>query len=103
VDIVWTRRAFQRLLEIEAFIAKDDPLAAQSHTNRLLFETDKLSAFPRMGRKLPELPGSNLRELIMHNYRIVYRIHHKTIQVLTVFESHKRFPEQDILRGENDL
>jgi len=103
VDVVWTQRAFQRLLEIEKFIAKDDALAAQSHTNRLLSETDKLGAFPKMGRKLPEMPGSDLRELIMRNYRIVYRMHHKTIQILTVFESHKRLSEQDILHGDCDL
>jgi len=95
MNIIWTRLAFQRLLEIEEFIARDHPGVAQSHTDRLLFETDKLGDFPKMGRLVPELPAGSLRELIISNYRIVYRIDHETIHVLTVFESHKLFPKQD--------
>jgi len=95
VKVVWTRRAFQRLFEIEAFIARENPVAAQAHTGRLLSETDKLRDFPKMGRLVPELPASDLREMVISNYRIVYRIHNETIQILTVFESHKSFPEQD--------
>lgn len=98
MEVVWTRRAFQRLLEIEAFIAKDNPKAARSHTDRLLSEADKLSEFPTMGRLLPEIPGSDLRELVVRHYRMVYRVHEETVQILTVFESHKLFPERDITR-----
>jgi len=89
MNVIWTRLAFQRLLEIEEFIARDHPSVAQSHTDRLLFETDKLGDFPKMGRLVPELPAGSLRELIIGNYRIVYRIDHETIHVLTVFESHR--------------
>jgi len=97
VSVVWTKRAFQRLLEIEEFIAKDNPIIAQSLIDRLLSETDKLGVFPKMGRMLPEIPGSDLRELVIRNYRIVYRTYQQTIQILTVFESHKLLPERDIL------
>jgi addiction module RelE/StbE family toxin len=100
VNVVWTRRAFQRLLEIDEFIAKDNPKAAQLHTDRLLSETDKLGLFPKMGRRLPEIPGSDLRELVIRNYRVVYRVYHETIQILTVFESHKLLPEQDFSQSD---
>jgi len=49
---------------------------------------------------LPEIPGSDLRELVIGNYRIVYRAHHETIQVLTLFESHKILSEQEVLQSE---
>jgi len=97
MNVVWTRLAFKRLLEIEEFIAKDNPEAAQSHTDRLLSETGKLSAFPKMGRKLPEIPASDIRELVIRNYRVVYRVQHESIHILTVFESHKLFPKGDVL------
>ncbi len=97
MEVVWTRRAFQRLIEIEAFIARENPHAAQAHTDRLLAETEKLGDFPKMGRELPELPGNGLRELVIGNYRIAYRIHHEAVQILTVFESHRHFPEGDAL------
>jgi plasmid stabilization system protein ParE len=56
-----------------------------------------------MGRRVPEIPGSDLRELVIRNYRIVYRVHHETIQILTVFESHKLLPQQDFSQNEKDL
>lgn len=49
-----------------------------------------------MGRAVPELPESELRELVEGNYRIVYRVRGKRVQVLTVFEGHCRFPADDL-------
>jgi len=95
MNVVWTRRAFQRLLGIEGFTAHDHPSAAQAHTDRLLLETRNLGDFPRMGRIVPEIPAGSLRELMISNYRIVYRIDHEATHVLTVFESHQLFPKQD--------
>jgi toxin ParE1/3/4 len=45
-----------------------------------------------MGRTVPELPESKLRELVEGNYRIVYRVRRKTVEILTVFESHRQLP-----------
>jgi len=36
------------------------------------------------------------REVIEHHYHIVYRIQAKRIQILTVFEGHRRFPAGDV-------
>ena len=35
-----------------------------------------------MGRIVPELDELNVRELILSNYRLVYRIHAEKIQIL---------------------
>jgi len=51
---------------------------------------------PAMGRTVPELPGTGVREIIEGRYRIVYRIRAKGIQVLTVFEGHRQFPTDDV-------
>ncbi len=49
-----------------------------------------------MGRQLPEVSGSDLRELIDGNYRIVYRVRKKNVEIITVFEAHRLFPECDL-------
>ncbi len=38
--VVWTRQAFERLAEIEDFIARDNPRAAKNHTERLIARTE---------------------------------------------------------------
>ena len=51
---------------------------------------------PDRGRRLPEIPGSGLRELLVGNYRIVYRRVSKAIEVLTVFEGHRLLRREEL-------
>jgi len=96
VKVLWTEQAFARLAEIETYIAGDDPAIAQRFVARLIRRANQLAKNPQMGRWVPELPESKLRELIEGNYRMVYRVRGKTVQVLTVFEGHRRFPGSDV-------
>jgi toxin ParE1/3/4 len=96
MKVVWTEQAFARLAEIQSYISADDPAAAGRFVDRLVGQTLLLARSPRMGRAVPELPGMGLRELILENYRIVYRVHGGAVQVLTVFESHRLLPRQDV-------
>jgi plasmid stabilization system protein ParE len=87
-----------RLIEIQDFIARNNFDAADRLVHRIVERGDGLSKFPEMGRAVPELPGTGVRELIEGRYRIVYRIQAKVIQVLTVFEGHRQFPREDVDR-----
>ena len=98
MKVVWTEQAFLRLAEIEDFIARDNPPAAVTLTTRLIEKAEALAGFPQMGRQVFEIPGSDLRELIDGNYRIVYRIR-KNIEIITVFEAHRLLPEDDLIEG----
>ena len=89
MKVVWTERAWERLTEIEAFVARDHPEAAVSLVDKLIARGDALGRYPDRGRKLSEIPGSGLRELVVDRYRIVYRRTPHTIEVLTVFEGHR--------------
>jgi toxin ParE1/3/4 len=90
MKVVWTEQALQGLTEIEEYIARDDPAAAVVFVEKLIRRTDILYEQPNSGRVVPEVPGRELRELIEGNYRIVYRTNDGTVEILTVFESHKQ-------------
>ncbi|MEN8151527.1 MAG: type II toxin-antitoxin system RelE/ParE family toxin [Planctomycetota bacterium] len=94
--VLWTEQAFERLAEIEEYIAADDPGVGRRWTERLIERAEALADFPGMGRTVPELPGGSLRELIVGNYRVVYRARPDAIEVLTVFEAHRLLPEEDL-------
>ena len=89
MKVIWTPEALDALEEIEAYVARDDPVAAIRLTDRLFDRTQPLEDQPRMGREVPEMPGSDLRELIERAYRIIYRIEGETVWVLTVQEGHR--------------
>lgn len=91
--ILWTRRAKEDLAAIGEYIAMDDPAAAVRWLDRLGGDVKRAAALPLSGRVVPELRAPGIREIIRGNYRIVYRVRKDAIDVLTVFEGHRRFPE----------
>ncbi len=95
MKILWTEHAITCLLEIEDYIALDDPVAAQRWVEQLVQRAEVLVEQPHMGRKLPEMPRGPLRELIEGNYRIVYRVVGEFVEILIVFERHRLLREHD--------
>ena len=96
MKVVWTEQACRQLAEIEVFVAQRSPDAAAKLVERLLDRAEALAGHPDRGRKVPEIPGSNLRELLVRNYRVVYRRTPKAIEILTVFEGHRLLPREEL-------
>ena len=87
--ILWSERARLDLLEIGDFIAHDKPLAAAKWVAKILDAVERTAAFPSSGRIVPEIDRSDIREIILEHYRIVYQHKKDEIIVLTVFEGHR--------------
>jgi len=100
MTVTWTEQAWERLLEIERFVARDDPRAAARLVDKLIDRGEALAEHPDRGRRLLELPESGLRELVVDNYRIVYRRTSKAVEVLTVFEGHRLLRPDELPTGE---
>ena len=98
MKIFWTREALVRLQEINSYISKDSPDAGEVFVNGIISATESLTQYPERGRVVPELSIETIRELIYKNYRIVYLIKKKSIEVLTVFEGHKLLKSEEILK-----
>lgn len=96
MKVLWTEQALSRLAEIEDFVSTDNPAAAVRLISRLVDKGGSLARLSHRGRRLPEMPSSPLRELVEGNYRIVYRIRKSTIEILTVFEGHRRLRHSDV-------
>ncbi len=90
----WSRQAQQDLLEIGRYIAKDNPTAARRWVERLRQKARHAAEFPNAGRVVPEYSRAELREVLLRTYRIVYRVCDDGIEILTVFEGHRLFPEE---------
>jgi plasmid stabilization system protein ParE len=99
MKVRWTYRARDDLLEIGRFIAADNPQAARAWVARLRRRARQAAAFPRAGRIVPEVQREEVREVLEGRYRIVYRIHGRAVEVLTVFEGHWLLPRH-LLREE---
>jgi plasmid stabilization system protein ParE len=96
VQIEWTRRARRDVIEIGDFIARDKPMAAAGWVRRLIGAVERIAIFPSSGRVVPETGRSEIREVILDSYRIVYLVGTTRIVILTVFESHRLLPGDDL-------
>ena len=91
-ELVWSNVALARLIGIRDGLAQKDPRAATKLLRHLLKRARQLADFPNLGRIVPELPEGELRELVEKQYRIVYRVRDKTVEIATVFEGYREFP-----------
>jgi addiction module RelE/StbE family toxin len=91
--IRWSDRAKADLVSIGDFIARDNSAAAQRWVAKLIDTVEKAAKMPLVGRVVPEFHRVDLRELIQGNYRVVYQAGAKVIDVLTIFEGHRLFPD----------
>lgn len=82
--LVWTRRAIEDVQSIQRFIEKDSPHYAQLIRQKLIASVERLPVFPQSGRIVPEVNNPAIREVIQGSYRIVYRLVHGEIHILTV-------------------
>lgn len=89
--LIWTRRAIEDVQSIKQFIAQDSPHYAELITQRLIASVERLPALPQSGRIVPEIDDPAVREVIQGSYRIVYRLIHEEIHVVTVHHAARLF------------
>ena len=99
LGIVWTGRALADLERIGEFISADDPEAAARWIGRLIGTVERAALVPSAGRRVPEVRRDDIREHLLRTYRVVYRMLPSAIEVLTLFEGHRRFPDDLDLDG----
>jgi addiction module RelE/StbE family toxin len=83
--IIWTPQSQEDLREIQAFIARDAPISAAAFVRRLKSSVDRLKTFPESGQVVPEINNSNIREILFGQFRIIYRVKHRQVDIITVF------------------
>ena len=73
-EVELSRPALQDLEEIVAFIAADNPSAAERFGHLLIDQAEAIALHPLAGRVVPEFGDLLLRERVFRAYRIVYRV-----------------------------
>lgn len=93
VRIVWTEPAARALESIQDYIARDNRRAAWEVGERMRQAVNQLEEFPKLGR-----PGRvrGTLELIVPDlpYIVPYRIKGSEIQILSVYHTSRKWPEQ---------
>jgi toxin ParE1/3/4 len=93
-SVRWTTVAVR---ELRGIVEKLSALSATSGprlASRIFDASDSLEAFPRFGRRVPEFQHDAIRELIVGDYRLIYRlVSDEEVWILTVMHG-----SRDLLR-----
>ncbi len=84
MKLVWTEAALSDLDAIHTYIARDSTVYASRFLGRLVRAVDILVSHPELGPVVPELSGKSVRQLLFHNYRILYCVDEDRISILTI-------------------
>ena len=99
VQIKWTPQSIEDLRTIYEYIAKDSLKYAKIQTIKLRARTRILQSNPYAGKIVPELEMELIRELVMGNYRIIYKIiDDQTIDIITIHHSARDLSKRQIKR-----
>lgn len=88
----WTGPARRDLREIVEYTARDSPRAASHLADVFLGTADTLSILPRRGRAVPHPRRSDIREVFVFSYRLMYRADDDVVTILAVIHGARDLP-----------
>jgi plasmid stabilization system protein ParE len=95
-DVVWSPRARSDLASTTEYIAQDSPRAARAWAARIVQAAERLGDIPLSGRAVPEYGELGLREVVVGNYRIVYRVTALGVEIARVWHGARPLTPESI-------
>lgn len=88
----WTRQAKNDLLQNTAYIAQDNPTAAEQVATRILRNARLLALFPKIGRE-GRVKDTRERPIPKTPYLLVYEITAGRLRILRVYHASRKWPD----------
>jgi len=80
--IVWSYEATADLKTLAEYINSDSPSYAASFVHEIRDASRSLREFSKRGRIVPEFEHTNIRELFVREYRLIYYIEKSRVVIL---------------------
>lgn len=97
--LTWTPQALDDVDAICKFIARDSPRYAQLFATQVFKSVERLEVFPNSGHIVPGIGQEDIREIILGDYRVIYRILNDEVEILTVYHSARLLDPSKLSRG----
>ena len=91
MEVIWNLSAIHDLQKIHSYIKDYSEHYAAKVVDDILDASQSLANFPRQGRIVPGSPRPETREIAVYSYRIIYRVHEKTLRILVLVHSRRDF------------
>ena len=84
VEIRWSPLATDDYESLILYYEKTAPKFAQNLAKKIIYIIENLIQFPKMGRIVPELENTEIREIIYRNFRVVYRLKEDILEIARI-------------------
>ena len=84
VQLEWSTEALEDIESIATYIEKDSPAYAKSVVSKIFEKAEIVRDFTQLGRIVPELNDSTIREIFVYSYRLIYKIDSNTVLFVAV-------------------
>lgn len=92
-ELKWAESAVKDLDNICTYIAEDSEEYARMFARKIIDTIETTAAFPYSDRIVPEMQNEMIREKILTNYRIIYRINNDSIEVVRIIHNARNFKD----------
>lgn len=82
--VVWTGAARAAVDEAASYIAADSPTAGRAFIERIVSAADSLQSLAHRGRQVQEYGDPAVRELLVHPFRLIYRVGDLDVLIVTL-------------------
>jgi toxin ParE1/3/4 len=89
--LVWSPEAIEDVEAIASYIERDSPWYAKAVTSKIVETAESIPQYPELGRIVPEVGDSAVRERLVHRYRIIYRLDETKVLVAAVIHGRQDF------------
>ena len=89
--VKWSKPAKLDLKQIHGYISRDSRFYAEKVSLEIVEKSEKLGFFPEAGRIVPEIGDSNIREIFVYSYRLIYEIFPNSIEILALIYGKRGF------------
>ena len=98
MKITWSPLAVDQVRDIASYIALDKPATAIKWAEKIFNSVEILSDNPESGRVVSEINKKEIRELVLGNYRLIYKVKPNEILVLVV-KSYRQLLKNDEIKA----
>jgi toxin ParE1/3/4 len=98
MSVIWSPQARKDADDYWAFIALDNPAAAEKWLVSVMKVVELIGRFPEMGSELSERRG--YRHFVVHSHRVIYRIVGENIEIARVWHGARLLHKSDLSEDE---
>jgi toxin ParE1/3/4 len=91
----WSEKAVEDLEMICEYIAQDSENYARLVAKRIMDVVESIPDYPYSGSIVPEYKNDFVREKIIKNYRIIYRMSNDIVEIITIIHNARQFKDTE--------